>query len=84
MNTVEILVEQISKAAAEKNLYLHRYQTNGSNHRVKITYCLHDDEIKPTRSEKCNGGKITLSHLEGKTEKCEAYKKLSTLMEYIR
>ena len=83
MNKVQKLISEIESLAAERGLYLHRYQTNLGSYRVRVIYALHDNPEKPTRSASCSGPAVTLSNREGTTERCEAYRKLSELLEQI-
>ena len=82
-NQVKILIGNIETKAAEHGLYLHRYQTNLGSYRVRVIYALHDNPEKPARSASCSGPAVTLSNREGTTERCEAYRKLSELLEQL-
>ena len=83
---VENLISEIETIAAKHDLYLHRFQTNGSNHRTTITYALHDSADKPTTGKLCVGycDAVVLGQAEGSTKRCEAYRELSKLLETVK
>lgn len=83
MNDVEQLIEEIKAKAAEKGLFLHRYQSNYSRHAVSVVYAIDSREQKPARAIMCDGAAVLMQQLEGKTKKCEAYRELSELLENI-
>ena len=82
-NKVQKLISEIESLAAERGLHLHRYQTNLGSYRVRITYALHDTPEKPALSASCSVPSVVLNNREGTTERCEAYRELSELMEQI-
>lgn len=78
-NVVEMLIENLKNDLKQKNLYLYRYQTNYSNFATKITYAIHDSEVRPNFSRDCSGASVELSQREGSTERCEAFRKIRKL-----
>ena len=75
------LVKTIETLATQQGLSLYRWQTASrhNGHIVTITWGLHRGS-RPRYSRDCNGTTVTLSQIEGKTQACEAYKRLLTLL----
>lgn len=83
MNAVQSLIKNIEVKAAEKGLFLHRYQSNKGKFSYIITYALHSSAERPAKSAACDGDSVQLSQCEGTTERCEAYRQLSELLTVI-
>lgn len=83
---VENLISEIETTAAAHDLHLYRYQTNGNNHSTTITYVLHDSGEKPPTAKHCtrHNDSIVLGKREGSTKRCEAYRKLSKMLEFAK
>lgn len=82
-NVVTDLIETIRTSAASRGLTLHRYQSNKGNYSTTITYALNSSAERPVSSRDCDGSYVKLTHLEGTTERCEAFRKLSCLLETL-
>ena len=82
---VENLISEIKTLAAEQELYLHRFQTNGGNHSTTITYALHNSAEKPATSKHCTGynDSVVLSQNEGCSKRCEAFRELIKLLDIV-
>ena len=82
---VENLISEIETKSAEHDLYLHRYQTNGSNHRTEITYVLHNSADKPARSAHCDGYEdaVFLGQIEGCSKRCEAFREMMGMLKLV-
>ncbi len=84
MSAIELIKTEIRLRAAARGFYLHRYQSNGRRlYQPIVSYALHTSKQKPRFSKDCNGVVCRFYAVEGKTEKCEAYKHLSTLLKSI-
>lgn len=77
------LVNKLETACSQKNLTLSRWQANGGGHSTTISYAAHTDkrysQYRRQPDETVMASEI-LSKLEGTTEKCEAYRKLSRML----
>lgn len=82
-NQVDVLVESIRTTAAKHGMYLHRFQTNAKRGVKSVSYALHSSEIKPAQTRSCDGPCVILNQIEGKTDRCEAYRKLANLLSTI-
>lgn len=78
------LLCQVEEEATAQGLTLSRWQSSKAKWIVKITYAIHFG------SRTCHFRHlyhpvyyVTLNGREGKTEKCEAYRKLSVLLSYL-
>jgi hypothetical protein len=80
-NAVQTIIETIRTSAASKGQFLHRYQTNANRGVKSVVFAIHSSESKPSHSKYCDGVKASLTHLEGSTENCEAYRELSKMLE---
>lgn len=84
MSAIEHIKTEIRLRAAAKGFYLHRYQSNGRHlYQPIVSYALHSSQQKPRFSKDCNGIICRFYTLEGKTEKCQAYKHLSNFLRSI-
>lgn len=72
------LVKSLDEVARKRGLYLNRYISKGPGFRIKVTYVVHNSPVRPVKSISCTGPRTTLSMMEGKTERCEAFRKLSS------
>lgn len=79
-NIVIALVEKIELEADLMGLTLFRYQRLWGNNRIEITYALHNQKIRPNNPVHCSSKRVVMDQKEGKTEKCEAYRVLNTLL----
>ena len=81
------LVRELEIEAQERGLTLSRWQTNGAGNFVieRITWAVHEG-LRPFQSRYVPEGSlsITLTCLEGKTERCQAYRELSKLLAQLR
>jgi hypothetical protein len=84
MSAIEHIKTEIRLRAAQRGFYLHRYQTNGQRlYQPVISYALHTSKQKPHFSKNCDGVICRFYTVEGKTEKCQAFKYLSNLLRSI-
>jgi hypothetical protein len=84
MSAITHIKTEIRLRAAERGFYLHRYQSNGRRlYQPVVSYALHTSQQKPRFSKDCDGAICRFYTVEGKTEKCEAYKHLSSLLRSI-
>ena len=72
------LVKSLDEVARKRGLYLNRYISKGPGFRIKVTYVVHNSPVRPVKSVSCNGQRVILTMMEGKTERCEAFRKLSS------
>lgn len=79
------LLRQIENEAEAQGLTLSRWQSSKAKWIVKITYAIHYG------SRTCHFRHlyhpvycVVLNNEEGKTERCEAYRKLSTILSYLQ
>ena len=80
-NAVQVLKQQVKKYAQTKGLTFSQWETHYGNFRITITYAIHPGE-RPYSSvllDTLKSVKVQSSQREGKTERCEAYRTLSTL-----
>lgn len=84
MSAIELIKTEIRLRAAERGLYLHRYQSNGRRlYQPVVSYALHSSKQKPRFSKQCSGLVCRFHTIEGKSDKCRAYKHLSNLLRSI-
>lgn len=84
MSAIELIKTEIRLRAAERGFYLHRYQSNGRRlYQPIVSYALHTSKQKPRFSKDCDGVICRFYTMEGKTDKCRAYKYLSNLLRSI-
>lgn len=84
MSAIELIKTKIRQRAAERGLYLHRYQTNSQHiHQTVVTYALHSQPEKPRFSRQCDRIGCRINRVEGKTERCQAYRQLTKLLRSI-
>lgn len=84
MSAIELIKTEIRQRAAEHGLYVHRYQTNSQHiYQTVVTYALHSQPEKPRFSRQCDRIVCRLNRIEGKTEKCHAYRQLTQLLGSI-
>ena len=84
MSAIELIKTEIRLRAAQRGLYLHRYQSNGRHlYQPVVSYALHSSQKKPRLSKHCDGVMCRFHMLEGRSEKCQAYKHLSNLLRSI-
>lgn len=80
------LLSRIEELAAVHGLTLSRWQSSKAKWIVKITYALHIGSR--TMHARHMGYRclytVVLGNREGKTERCEAYRKLSSLLSYLQ
>lgn len=80
MNPVENELKLIRDVCKKNGKVLHRYETNSqfNRHIKRITYASHSEGLpRPRRSTLCDGDRVLLNAIEGKSKNCEAYRKLN-------
>ena len=81
---VTTLVDEIQALAEAKGYKLSRWQANGGNFAVEITYAIHTGErADQFRYQKGVAESTRFSQIEGTTTRCEAYKKLMSLRNFL-
>lgn len=84
MSAIELIKTEIRLRAAQHGFYLHRYQSNGRHlYQPVVSYALHSSQQKPRFSKHCDGLICRFYALEGKSEKCQAYQHLLTLLKSL-
>jgi len=80
------LVDTLEHLADERGLTLSRWQSSTARWIVNITYALHYGE-RPTQSRYLDNSLtvavVKLANQEGRTQRCEAYRKLSELLSVL-
>lgn len=82
------LINAITDKAKEQNLKFSRWQTNSKRHGKveRITYALHTGERASQFRYQPEGSVVDyvyLNNLEGRTPRCEAYRKLARLANAV-
>lgn len=84
---VEQLIDELETECHARGLTLSRWQANGGNYATTISYAAHTGE-RASQYRRLPQDTIraeaVLSQSEGATERCEAYRKLSKMLEIIR
>ena len=79
------MVAEIEAICTERGLTLSRWQANKAGNAVTVTYIAHTGE-RAAQARYQNGiaADCTISQMEGTTERCEAYRRLSALRKELR
>ncbi|MES9901034.1 MAG: hypothetical protein ABW148_18710 [Sedimenticola sp.] len=81
---VEKVIIELEEILCGEGLYLHAYKMKSGRFRQITTFAVHDKVDKPRSSRDCLGPLVVLNGRPGKTKECEAYKKLSSLLNLVK
>ena len=86
MNDVQELTAELHRKCKAKGIRFSRWETNGTGHKIDITYALHTGERKTQFRFMPEDEVISFRYLyarEGKTIRCDAYKQLRQLLKVV-